>query len=132
MASVEEEKKTKRRIEPVYNREEKAIGRKMVEDTNVQVSGKFINSEYIKINEEKQPAFHRKGVAESRDKYQSGEAVKQQMNSQFGHNSSRRCSSVASISSSRNKMTLPSYKNTGIKDIMEYHHALPYRETPVT
>lgn len=91
-----------------------------------QASGKFINSEYIKVSESKQPTFNRKGVVESRDRYQSGEGVKQQM-SQAGDNKSRRCSSVASISGSRNKVPLPSYQNTGIKDIMEYHHALPYR-----
>lgn len=39
------------------------------------------------------------------------------MNSQINNNS-RRSSSVASISTSRVRNSLPSYQNTGIKDIM--------------
>ena len=72
-------------------------------------------------------------MAECRDKYQTGESVKQNMVSQSRNNSSRRSSSVASITNSRtSRNQLPRYQKTGIKDIMEYHHALPYRERPVT
>ena len=32
---------------------------------------------------------------------------------------------------SKNQKTLPSYQECGIKDVIEYHHAKPYRDVPV-
>jgi len=39
---------------------------------------------------------------------------------------------MASVNNSQVINHLPSYKSTGIKDIMEYHHAGNYRDARVT
>lgn len=68
--------------------------------------------------------FQKRGVVASREKYQKSGDVNNELKNQF---KSRRTNSVAQNS----RKTLPSYQNEGIKDIVEYHHAKPYREIPV-
>lgn len=74
----------------------------------------------------------RGAVVQSREKYQSGQGVKENLVSIDVNKKSRRSCSVASVSSSQVRNNLPSYQSTGIKDIMEYQHAGNYRENKVT